>query len=208
MPNLVSFSFERATAKNIGTFANNVIQQMTADPQFSGLQADVTTLKSAYDPFITAYNEALKGGSDRIALRNTLQEALRTQLYKVALLVEIAAAGNPVVVLAAGYETRSTKRTTSPDVTTPTDLKGKVGDKNGSIALNWKCLNGSTSFDIQCRMPSETEWKIIKHTTQKSITIYGFELGKMVEFCVRANGNGDSSSDWSSPVSIWTTTAA
>ena len=205
MANLISFSFNSLTPKNMGNFANNVVQQMSADTQFVSLKADVESLKLLHESFWAAFNDAQKGGSDRIALRNTRQEPMRAQLYKVALLVEILANGNPDVIKAAGFELRKTTKTPSPTVTTPTNLLAAKGDKIGSIALTWKGSAGSTSYDIQCRLVGETVWINSKHTTQQSVIIYGFELGKEVEFRIAANGVGETESDWSDPIRVWPT---
>lgn len=205
MPSLISFSFNSLTSKNIGTFTNNVVQQMKADAQFMQLKPEVDSLSALYDAFWSTYNDALKGGSDRILLRDTRKEAMRAQLYKTALLAEVLADSNPAVITAAGFELRKTTRTAAPPVSTPTNLKGEKGDKNGSVALSWKGAAGSTSFDIQCLMPNQTEWKTIKHTTLQSITIYGFELGQKIEFRISANGRGEEDSDWTEPIAVWTT---
>lgn len=203
MANLVSYSFNRLPPKDMGIFANNVIQQMTGDAQFVDLMPQVTILKSLYDPFWAAYNDALKGGTDRRNLRNDTQEVMRVQLNTVALLVEVLAKGRPPVVEAAGFALRKTTRTSAPPVTTPTNLVGEKGPKTGSMALAWKGTEGSVSYDVQVRLKGTDEWKTIKQTTLQSIILYDFELGKCMEVRICAQGRGETSSDYTQPIEVW-----
>lgn len=203
MANLLSYSFNRLPPKGMGLFTNNVIQQMTGDAQFADLMPQVTLLKSLYDPFWAAYNDALKGGTDRRNLRDETQEAMRIQLNTVGLLVEVLAKGRTAVIKAAGFELRKTTRTSAPPVTTPTNLTGEKGPKVGSMALTWKGSEGSVSYDVQVRLKGSGEWKTIKQTTLQSIILYDFELGKCMEVRICAQGRGETSSDYTQPIEVW-----
>ena len=201
MPSLISLSFNSLTPKNLGVFTNNVVTQMSNNALFVSLKPEIEALKSAYELFWAAYTDALKGGSDRIILRDVLKEATRVQLYTVALLVEILAKGDRNVALAAGFEVRKTTKTASSTVSTPTNLTGTKGDKIGSVSLSWK--GDGKSYDVECFAQGAKEWKMLKTTTQQSITVYGFELGSMIQFRVSANGVGETESDYSTPIEVW-----
>jgi hypothetical protein len=203
MANLVSYSFNRLPPKDMGTFTNNVIQQMTGDAQFLELMPHVTLLKSLYEPFWAAYNDALKGGTDRRNRRDETKEAMRIQLNTVALLVEVLAKGRSAVIEAAGFELRKTTRTSAPPVSPPTNLFGEKGPKTASLALNWKAGEGSISFDVQIRLKGNGEWKTIKQTTLQSIILYDLELGKCMEVRICAQGRGETSSDYTQPIEVW-----
>ena len=203
MANLISFSFNRLPTKDMGVFTANVIQQMSADAQFVSLKPEVDALKSLYEPFWAAYTDALKGGSDRLSIRNTRQETMRLQLHKLGLLTEILAEGDASIILAAGFDLRKMTKTIVPEVSTPTNLTAEKGNKMGSVALAWKGTAGVVSFDIESRTDGTTEWQNGKHTTQQSIMLYGFQPGKLIEFRVCANGRGETESDFTPPVGLW-----
>lgn len=201
---LVSFSFNSDSPKDQGLLANNIIQKMKSNPLFVSLQPEVLILEAAYIPFWDAYLEALKGGDDRRDLREVLRIPLVKQMNKLGYLVEAVAEGNLSIVTASGYATKKTTKTAVKDLMPPTNVTIKKYDgKLGAALMEWKGGDGSKSFDIFSRMPTDTVWANGKHTSKQSIVLTDLPLGKYVEFCVKGKGSGEKESDYSSVVGIW-----
>ncbi len=201
---LLSFSFSNESPKNQGLLANNVIQNMKTNALFVSLNPEVLILEEHYIPFWEAYNEALKGGTDRKTLRETLNIPMLKQLNKLGHLVEAFANGDTAIAQASGFDLKKTTKTSIKTLLPPTDITlSKVEGKLGWVEMFWKGAQGSKSYDIINREQGTTEWVNGKHTTKQSIIITDLPLGKYVEFCVSAKGTGEKASDNSSIVGIW-----
>lgn len=208
---LLSFSFNSFSPKEQGLLANNIIQSMKSDAQFVSLNPEVLILESAYTPFWDAYLEALKGGTDRKNLRDSLLTPMNVQMNKLGYLVEAFAVGNVAIAEASGFElkktaksSKSSSRTAPKDLMPPTNVSVKKAEgKLGSVEMTWKGGEGSKSYDIVNREQGIAEWVNGKHTTKQTIIISDLPLGKYVEFCVRGKGTGEAASDYSSIVGIW-----
>ena len=204
---LVSFSFNSDSPKDQGLLANNIVQKMKSNTLFESLQPEVLILEAAYTPFWDAYLEALKGGTDRRNLRDSLLTPMNKQMNKLGFLVEALAAGDATIAQASGFEMKKTSKASKSsvkDLSPPTNVTIKKYDgKLGAALMEWKGGEGSKSFDIYNRMPNDEAWANGKHTTKQSIVLTDLPLGKYVEFCVSARGSGEMASDYSSVVGIW-----
>jgi hypothetical protein len=202
MANNISYDFINFPPKDLGVFAQNITEQMPQYPIFDGFKEEVALLKSAYTPFWAAYLAALKGGSDRIAERNALQDELLLQLQVVAYLVESKAVRNPSVVADSGYKQRSKTKSSAPEVQVPTNIEGTNLKRLGAFELGWKGSEGSISYTIETRIKGETAWGNRKNTTRQNIVLEGFPSGVYVELRICANGSGTSTSDWSDIITV------
>ena len=77
----------------------------------------------------------------------------------------------------------------------PTNLTVSLAPQDGWLSLAWKCVNppnvGGTSYFVQRKLPSETEWKFLGVATKKEFVDQTFYAGPdSVQYTVQAVRSG------------------
>jgi hypothetical protein len=201
MKKIVSLSFKKYGEADLAQFATNVVNRMSADPQFASLKPHVELLSLCDTAFDLAVSNALHGGTQLTKEKNRKMEELKNQLEVVAIFIEGLAQENEDVVLAAGYEVKKAGESIT-DITEPTGLKVINVDRSGSVKLKWEAVPGAINYGIERKIGDNPVWQNGDYSSAKSVVIPGLPPGAYVSFQVRAYARKGMVSDWSQEVGV------
>ncbi len=200
-------AFKSLPQCQLADYAKNVINLMTEDPQFSTLEAGVTTLKDCCDVYSQALIKSMDGGRIATIHKDRAKKKLDYQLTYVARLVELLANKNESIIIAAGFNIRQPKKTyTSVDI--PTIVKLVNEEARGIVSLKLSKVEGAYLYHIEKRIKIEGQaddasWRLNDdyHTTTLKTKLKGHESGSCYEWRCRAIGKSGLISGWSAVVS-------
>ncbi len=203
MAKLINLSFKRYTQAELAQFAQNVINSMTKDAQFSALKPFVDALSADYDAYTTSVTNALYGGTLLIREKNRKMDDLNAELETVSYQVEALANGNEDIIEAAGYQVRTTNKPIT-ELVPPTSVTVlNVSDKSGAVKLSWKPTPGAVTYGIERLYAGETVWQNGDYSTGSSTVITDLKPGSQITFHLRAIGTKGKKSGWSQEVTVW-----
>jgi hypothetical protein len=202
MKKIVSLSFKKYGDADIAQFATNVVNRMTADPQFSSLMPHVQVLHVCDTAFDLAVSNALHGGTQLTKEKNRKGEELKNQLEVVAIYIEAMAKEDEDVVLAAGYEVKKAGESIT-EITEPTGLKVLNEDRTGYVKVKWEAVPGAINYGVERKIGDSTVWQNGDYSSAKSTVIVGLTPGTYVSFQVRAYARKGLVSGWSQEVGVW-----
>ncbi len=140
----------------------------------------------------TALEKAIElaeyGDKRAIAARNLCEKDLDDKIRTIAGYVDVEAAGDPNVVLKAGFELR--KRNNQPQpMTAPQTPIIKRTDTVGEIIFRWKPVPNSKNYHVEIRpITAGGTWKTTEFTTKARCVISGLTPGKKYAIRVKAMG--------------------
>ncbi len=205
---MISHTYKNMGPTDLEAFGALVISRLSNNTLFNAVKASILLdFELAQNAFAVAKTAASSGGSDRIEIRETCKKDLVNQLYFTSIKVEDLAKGDSDVIEAAGFVLRKAKakRTKKEPiaVVTPIGLSAiNVKTKPGFIYLAWSEVAGVLNYAVEFRIKGETVWKNGTYTTHEFVELSGFASDTIVEFRIRALGEGEDKSDWTSVVKI------
>jgi hypothetical protein len=123
-----------------------------------------------------------------IVVRETLRGELETMMTQLAGYVEAATAGDESKILSAGMQVRSAVAPVGP-LPAPLNLSATAGDMEGHMDLSWQPVAGSSSYEVDCKLHSDTAtWERVKSVTASKLTVEALTPGALYAFRVRAIG--------------------
>ena len=200
-------TFKSLPQGQLADYANNVINLMTEDPQFSTLEAEIATLKECCDVYTQALMNSMDGGRIKTILKNRAKKKLDDQLTYVARLVDYSAKKDERIILAAGFDILQPKKIyTSVDI--PIILKWVNEQARGVVSLKLAKVEGAYLYHIEKRIKidgqaDDTSWRLYDdyHTTTLKTKLKGHESGNCYEWRCRSIGKSGLISGWSAVVS-------
>lgn len=203
MGKLISLSFKKYNQADLAQFANNVINSMTKDAQFTILKPFVDDLNADYQAFTTAVTNAIYGGTLLIREKNRKMADLNAELETVAFQVEALANENEDIIEAAGYQVRIPNKPIT-ELAPPSGFSVlNVSDKSGAVKLSWKLTPGAVNYGIERLYAGETVWQNGDYSTASTTIISDLKPGSQITFHLRALGTKGKKSGWSQEVTVW-----
>lgn len=200
-------AFKSLPQGQLADYANNVINLMTEDPQFSTLEAEIAALKICCDDYSQALLKSMDGGRIKTILKNRAKKKLDDQLTSVARLVDYLADKNEGIILAAGFDILQPKKIYT-FVHIPIILKWVNEQARGVVSLKLAKVEGAYLYHIEKRLKIEGQaddvsWRLYDdyHTTTLKTQLKGHESGTCYEWRCRAVGKSGLISGWSAVVS-------
>ena len=197
-------TFKSYKEEPLRDFADKIRQNMSNDARFTSLKTYVEEMAKRLDAYRTIALDSNAGGKIYTIQKNAKKEELLYQLVLLAKHVDLLANEKEEVVIASGYELRTTaaSRPTS-FLASPMIQKISKGDRSGSVYIEWPHVEGVLYYSIERRIAAEGEWMNGDSTAAKSITLYGFELGQKMEFRICTVGRNNQKSDYSTAIDIY-----
>jgi hypothetical protein len=204
MRNVLLNAFTKLGQDGLSTYTNNVISEMTTDPQFAGLDKPVAALKQIYDAYVVALANNVNGGRVATMEKNKCKKDLTQQLSNVATLVDLLANGDDSIVMSAGFDVRkdvnSYEALVAPDV-----LKITNESIAGLVTVQLGRVVGATNYGVEKRIKTAAEdaaWQNGEYSSALKFQVSELTSGKTYQFQFRAIGNKGLVSPWSSMVEV------
>ena len=159
--------------------------------------ADVTSARNA---FLAAVN-AGKNGPAGVIARKQLRAQLVAQLRALALYVQQACNGDPVVLLSSGYPAHKAHQP-SGLLPAPANLRLARGKVSGQLKVRSNVVARAGSYQWRyATAAAPTAWTLVDPTLAASITLDGLVPGTQYVVQARAVGS-NGPSDWSNAASL------
>ncbi|MDP4209680.1 MAG: fibronectin type III domain-containing protein [Bacteroidota bacterium] len=190
MKHFIIYNFSRISDPEFLLRADNVINQMSENPNFPNPVPSIESIRTLRDEFNDCLLACMDGGKRTFSIKDQKREELRNALRHLAMYV-MAVSDNDVNILASsGFELRREK---SPIglLDKPQNFTIQPGPFPGSVKVSLDVLHGANVYVYQYAptpIVPESIWTTELGTS--SITINGLTLGK--EYSFRVAGKGTS----------------
>ena len=179
------FNLEMSIPKKIQR-ASNIVTSMTGNTNFTTPAPPLVDVQTAIDDLNTAYEKALDRSLSAKADQRAMNNILNMKLRQLRSYVNEIAQGDEKTVLSSGFEA---SKIPAPIGAMPQveDLKGKGGDGDGSIHLDWKSVYGAKTYVIEISEDGTT-FRPTAYPSGSKAKISNLEMGKFYWLRVAANG--------------------
>jgi hypothetical protein len=175
-------------------FAKPPIPYVPAVPPDPGAPLDMTARIANLQTAITNYED---GGSQALIARDIAYAAVIEGVDALAFYVQTVARFNLPLLLASGFQARSSNRGQSElDVPAITGI-----DNDSPTALDVHATSVANAYGYEVQVCTGTgAWTSVKYSQQaRTITLAGLTTGTVYQVRVRALGGSTGQSDWSMP---------
>ena len=179
-------------------------------PTFPNLPLTMAAFDTLITAFVTALGNALKGGSDRVNLKNEARVALAEALYELGTYVNLVAKGDQTIVDLSGFPSYTTDRVQSTGGVTfiPQNVRWEDGTVGGEEILRWKGDGSKSMYEVQtCAGDpnNPANWNYRGSFSGGRAVLKGFTPGTTIWGRVRKIGKGGEVGDWSDPAQVMAT---
>lgn len=171
---------------DLENYAHNIVNTLTGNPSFPGVQADLPAITTQIDRFEQAKANVRFGPAGAAALKNEERARLEMMLKNLAAKCVIEANGNEAVFRSSGFDLR---RRSQPHNSLPVPMRFDVVSlsESGKVRVSFKRVPGAFNYELYAAKPGE-DFRL--HTTLTngrrsvvnnldSLTIYRFRLRAM-----------------------------
>src|SRR5450432_982625 len=147
--------------------------------------------------------KSMPGGEDRTTLKNNARTALVKALGMLATYVNLVALGDKAIIDLSGFDSYSTERSPSGDVTfIPTNVHWQDGIVSGDAVLRWQGDGKGSTYEVQSCTGDptiEANWTYRGSFTGGRAELSGFTPGTIIWGRVRKIGTGGEVGGWGDP---------
>ncbi|MGB1319240.1 MAG: fibronectin type III domain-containing protein, partial [Flavobacteriales bacterium] len=213
--------FSRLTTAEKLLKSRTIVANMTGNTNFPEIPPaiDLAVITESTNDLEKAAQEAAKGGTDKTLIKNVAEDRLNDLMSQLADYVQMASAGDPVIIESSGMDVRNTA--TPPQLLgAVTDPTAKVAGNPGEINVGWNKLTGAKSYvvemlvtikdgtvidplpdpggkgDVITEAEKGAEWMRIDTVTKSKLLVQGLQTGIVYSFRV-AGINGAGQGDYS-----------
>ena len=199
----VDFSPNKYTDEELVIVANNIVDNMTDNANFSSPSPALSEISDATSAFSAALAVAKTGGTYETAVKKEKRNILTSLLRQEGAYVQITSGGNEAKILSTGF---SVNKKASPvgQLNAPESLKITAGANEGSLQLTWKVVKHASAYIIAYTETPATDtsvW-IYKTITKRKFLVDELTSGKQYAFKVAGIGS-DESRIWSSVINSY-----
>ncbi len=195
----ISKAFIQGSDSVVMNQTKKVNTKMTGNPLFATPEPPLLEVMAAEGVLETKV-AALKGGGPQATQeRDFARTALILLIRSLILYVEKIAAGDPIVMLSAGFDINSSEHTPAT-VTTPVIQGADFGEK-GAVILHAGAMGNALTLKVRYRIPGQAWVEGVTSSQARNIVQDELVSGQTYEFALQANGTNNQVSDWSDYVS-------
>jgi hypothetical protein len=195
----ISKAFIQGPDLSVIVLGKKVNTKMTGNPAFTTPDPPLTALVAANTLFEGKVDALGTGGTQATKERDAARTALIVIFRALILYVEKIAAGDPVVMLSAGFDINSSDHAPTT-VTTPVIQSIDFGDK-GAVILHAGAMGNALTMKVRYRIPGQAWVDGVTTSQARNIVQPGLVSGQTYEFALQAYGTNNQVSDWSDYVS-------
>ena len=174
-------------AEELVSYSNNVVTQMTGNPNFPSPDPDLAYISAVADVLQITCMEALNGGKLQTVRKQIAFEELKKAMRLLGTYIELISKGDAGKIMSAGVQVHKKKEKVGI-LTSPLGLSTRVSDYSGTIELRWKRVEKNKGYTVyMCSGdPSlpDAVWTPIAMTTKSKCSITDLEPGTFYWFKV------------------------
>lgn len=187
------------------SFGTTMYNSMNGNPLFASLKPMVDDFKVSNDAFGIAIANALIGGKPSTIIKKECYDVVIDKMDDIAVEVNKLAKGDEKIIMAAGFEVKSTSTRSVDYLETPTGLKADdVKGRKGFIKVGWDKDPDSvnTAIEYQVQGEADAPWQNGTYSTASSSLVSGLPSGKYVAVRIYSMGRKGLKSDTTEPVTV------
>ena len=204
MKDIVSRAYRRLPHAEANSFGTTLYLKMSDNALFTSLKPMVDELKVANDILDVAIANAKEGGKASTIAKREKFDIVIDQMDELAIEVNRIAKGDEKIVLAAGFEVRTTASRSSIDsLEAPTNLKAEdMPSKKGQAKISFKKDPNAVNTALEHQVQGEETWLNGTYTTTNSAVLTGLPSGKYVSVRIYSLGRKGLKSDTTEAVTV------
>ena len=203
MKDIISRAYRRLPPSEAKSFGTTLCLKMSSNPLFALLKPMIEDLSVANGGLEVAIANAKEGGkASTIAKRESCGVVIE-KIDELAIEVNRIAKEDEKIVLASGFEVKSTAARSVDDLDMPTNLKAEdVPSKKGQAKVTFKKDADAVNTALEYQVQGETVWQGGVFSTSSSAILTGLPSGKYVSVRVYSVGRKGLKSDTSEAVTV------
>lgn len=179
-------SFAEMRDDELATRANNVIEKMTGNPNFTTPAPALADVTTALAEFRQALEQGQLGGKDKTVVKYAKRLVLERLLRPLALYVESNCKDDLAILLGSGFDARKTPAPRGTVLEKPTNFSLTSGPYPGSITLSVDKVPGAGSYLFEYAttpVGDATQWQKVA-VGARNYTVEGLTSGLQYAFRV------------------------
>ena len=191
-----TFSPKKFRDNKLALKAGAVLNGMTGNPHFPGIEEKLVALRTKLTQYETALSNSLEGGRYNTVIKNYARRELENALGELANYVQIASNGDAAAIAGSGFDIHRKKVRVGP-LGIPMYFAVAPGLNTGSIMLSCRAIPHATMYLFEYTLTPVTAdsiWIQMVSTRRKGV-IEGLQSGRQYAFRVAGAG--------SNPYRVW-----
>jgi hypothetical protein len=194
-------NFSNVSDDKTRTIAQNVHRSMLNNAYFPNPMVDMKTFGANVEKYVTSIPTKEMRNSELAAIKNQNKAVVVNDLTVLRNYVNSIANGNRVILTTSGFDITPETKAKPAENTTPTEIKIKQGDFNGSVMLSCKAQKSAAAYDARAKNGTLTWSEPVSSTKSSKIMIKDLIPGHIYEFQMRTLGTAGNS-EWSNSISM------
>jgi hypothetical protein len=200
MKHHVNLGYKKHKDGPLISFAQGVHDALTANGgQFPNLPIPLAALQDTIHDFSTKLNAAYKGSVAQTEAKKAARTVLLDRLNPLALHVEGVALGNPDVIRAAGFDSKTHGYTPQTPLAKPTEIHA-LNVASTKVQLRVKAQRNVRSVKVQYRTAGGNWQDGGDFPNTKVVVVLNLVPGTRYDFRVQFIGGSTGASEWSDPL--------
>lgn len=185
-------------------YAANVVRSTQDNPEYTTLQDISGVLDALLQQYAVALAAARNGGRAETIRKNTLKVQVINQLNIIAAAVDQLAAGDPNVIVGAGFQMALPALRLSGELLPPTVIRLNSTGRTGEIRafLNDDLPKAVATHSVEFSIDQGGNWQNGTYNSRRNFVIANLPNGRDILLRFRAIGFANRKSDWSEPVKV------
>ncbi len=198
-------AYRRARQNDLVSFSENIITRMTGSATYATLQPQVQALSDAVTRYAETLAAARNRGMAEVLAKNLAKAALVAQLDVVASALDIVVAGNPQLIVDAGFPVpQSPGQRYTGKLPAPAILRAFSTGKKGEVRvlLDDFAPEAVLTHAIEYSEDRGNTWKNGEYHSRRKFVVNGLPHAADLWLHVKSVGHGNNRSEWSEPVAV------
>jgi hypothetical protein len=184
----IKIAFRTMTVAKILLIGRSIVTALTGNADFPTPDPSLTDVTKALDNLETAQENAINGGVNETAIRDSRLETAVNLLTILGWYVQWQAKGDKLKILSAGFEVIATS-TVPIEMVKVQGVKAKRGALKGTIDVSWKPVKGSRTYLVEMTTDVNTDtWTKAGEPTKAKLTVAALTPGTNYWFRITAIG--------------------
>ncbi|MGN6642591.1 MAG: hypothetical protein ACTHKU_06270 [Verrucomicrobiota bacterium] len=194
-----SNAYARKSDPSLAAFADNIIEKMTNNPNFTTPLVPLATLSTENTAYKASITAAANGDRLAISVKNDNRETMINLLAQQSAYVQGIAAGDLTVLLSSGFDAASTNRAQVPlDAPEILSVENPASTK---LAMRLKRVDTAKAYEVRISYGNSGWVSIGVFTQARRILLEDLIPGTLYNLQARCIGGSTGASDWSDPIS-------
>lgn len=204
--NIKKSAFQILPQADLATFAQNVVNRMTEQPEYAAFLPKVQALQTQTNAFVTALAQSAQGGADRVVAKKEAMAAVMQSLNELADDLNYHATGQASWVVNAGFSAKESRSNrVKRNLLPPVSLRAVPQQVSGELELRYVLPEPRLVriTGLEYSLDNGVSWQNGTYSSGQVMRVQGLPSGKWVVFRLRSIGSQQRQSGWSEPLEMF-----